>query len=267
LKPAGARAGLSRGPSRGATAISSLAYHKPKPRATLRLFCFPYAGGSALIYREWGAALPVQVEVCPVQLPGRGHRLREAPLQRMQPLAEESARALLPLFDRPFAFFGHSMGALLAFEIARLLRARNVPGPSHLFVSGRQAPQAAETEPPTYDLPEPEFIEELRRLNGTPPEVLAHPELMQVMLPLLRADFEAVQTYAYREEPPLDCPISIYGGVQDEEVSREDLDGWCAQTNAPCTVRLFPGDHFFLNTARDMVLRTLARELHERHLL
>jgi medium-chain acyl-[acyl-carrier-protein] hydrolase len=262
-----ARTTVPYGSPRGAGAISYLAYHKPKPRATLRLFCFPYAGGSALIYREWGAHLPEQVEVCPVQLPGRGHRLREPPLPRMQPLAEETARALQPLFDKPFAFFGHSMGAVLAFEIARLLRARSGPSPSHLFVSGRQAPQVPETAAPTYDLPEPEFIEELRRLNGTPPEVLAEPELMQVMLPLLRADFEAVQTYTYREEPPLDCPLSVYGGGQDEEVSREELEGWCEQTNAACTLRLFPGDHFFLNTARDTVLRTLTRELYERQLL
>jgi medium-chain acyl-[acyl-carrier-protein] hydrolase len=185
----------------------------------------------------------------------------------MRPMAEDAARALRPLFDKPFAFFGHSMGAVLAFEIARLLRAESGPPPAHLFASGRQAPQLPHAAAPTYDLPDDKFIAELRRLKGTPAEVLEQPELMQLMLPLLRADFEAVETYEYREGAPLDVPISVYGGVGDAEVSRAELDGWCRQTSGPCVVRLFPGDHFFVNTARDLILHTLARELYERRLL
>lgn len=256
-----------RGFYKGVAAISYLAYHKSRSPLKMRLFCFPYAGGSALIYRGWEAGLPAEVEVCPVQLPGRGNRLREPPFRRMQPLAADAARSLRPLFDKPFAFFGHSMGAALAFEIARLLRADSGPRPSHLFISGRQAPQFPPTAPPTHDLPEPEFIEELRRLNGTPPEVLNEPELMRLMLPLLRADFEVVETYAYREEPPLDIPFSVYGGVRDEEVSREELEGWCEQTSASCRLRLFPGEHFFIDTARELVLEKITRELYEHQLL
>ncbi|HEV2864405.1 MAG TPA: alpha/beta fold hydrolase [Pyrinomonadaceae bacterium] len=252
----------------GATgAAHGLAYYKPRPEATLRLFCFPYAGGSALIYRQWADQLPPQVEVCAVQLPGRGHRIREAPLSRMAPLAALLARDIRPLLDKPFAFFGHSMGATISFELARLLRRDGAPQPSHLFVSGRSAPQVPDTDPPTYDLPEPEFIEHLRRLNGTPPEVFDEPDLLRVMLPLVRADFEVIQTYAYEEEPPLDCPITVYGGLLDGEVKREHLDAWCAQTKAPCAMRLFPGDHFFINANRDLLLQTLTRDLYEHRLL
>lgn len=247
--------------------VHGLAYYKPRREATLRLFCFPYAGGSALVYRNWAERLPVQVEVCPVQLPGRGHRLREPAISQMLPLADAVMREIRPLMDKPFAFFGHSMGATLAFEIARLLRKSEAAQPSHLFVSGRSAPQVIDTDPPTYNLPEPELLEELRRLNGTPPEVLDEPELLTLMLPLIRADFEAIQTYPYVEEPPLGCPISVYGGLQDDDVSRESLEAWCEQTTASCTLRMFPGDHFFINTTREWLLQTLTRELSEHQLL
>jgi medium-chain acyl-[acyl-carrier-protein] hydrolase len=247
--------------------IHGLAYYKPRLEATFRLFCFPYAGGSALIYRQWANHLPRQVEVCPVQLPGRGHRLREAPLNRMSPLVEVVAQQIRELSGQPFAFFGHSMGATIAFEIARLLRRERAPQPLHLFVSGRSAPQVPETRTPTYNLPEPELIEDLRRLNGTPSEIFDEPDMLNVMLPLIRTDFEVVQTYAYEDEPALDCPITVYGGLQDQEVKRENLNAWCAQTTAPFRVRLFPGDHFFINANRELLLETLTRNLYEHRLL
>jgi medium-chain acyl-[acyl-carrier-protein] hydrolase len=159
------------------------------------------------------------------------------------------------------------MGATIAFEIARLLRREGGPQPSHLFLSGRRAPQVTDTDPPTYNMPEPELIEDLRRLNGTPPEVFDEPDLLSVMLPLIRADFEVIQTYDYEEEPALDCPITVYGGLQDQEVKRENLYAWCAQTTAPCGVRLFPGDHFFINANRELLLQTLTRDLYEHRLL
>ncbi len=253
----------------GATGSAhGLAYYKPRPEATLRLFCFPYAGGSALVYRQWADRLPRQVEVCPVQLPGRGHRLDEAPVRRMSPLAALVAREIRPLLDKRFAFYGHSMGATLAFEVARLLRREGAPQPSHLFASARRAPQVPrDADAPTYDLPDSELIEELRRLNGTPPEVFAEPDLLKMMLPLIRADFEVTQTYAYEDEPPLDCAITVYGGLEDQGVRRENLEAWRAQTTAPRAVRLFPGDHFFINTNRDLLLQTLARDLYQYRLL
>ena len=238
-----------------------LSIYRPQPSASLRLFCFPYAGGTSLIYRSWAESLPPQVEVCPVQLPGRGERLRERPYTRVGPLVEAVAGNLVTHLDKPFAFFGHSMGAIIAFELARHLRRTRGLQPAHLFISGRRAPQLPESDRITYNLPEAELIEELRLLSGTPPEVLAHPELMRLMLPVLRADFELLQTWEYRPEPPLDCPITVCGGLEDREVSREKLSAWREQTTKAFNLRMFSGDHFFLHTARPQLLQMLAAEL------
>jgi medium-chain acyl-[acyl-carrier-protein] hydrolase len=233
------------------------------PRARLNLFCFPYAGGGAQIFRNWQAAFPAAagVQVWPVQYPGRGTRLRERPFTDWGALVEELAEAVLPLTDKPFAFFGHSMGATLAFELARLLRARRGAEPRHLFISGRRAPQVPDSEAPTYGLPDDEFIAELRRLNGTPAELLEHPELMQLMLPVIRADFSLTQTYAHTPQPPLSCPFSVFGGLRDVDVTREHLEGWCEHTTGPCSLRMFDGDHFFLLTAERKILEAVGREL------
>lgn len=234
---------------------------RPNPDAALRLFCFPYSGAAAAIYYPWADTLPPAIEVCPVQLPGHGTRLSEPLIPRMAPLVEATALALAPYFDRPFAFFGHSMGALLSFELARYLRRSGQDGPRALFVSGHGAPQLADPNPPLHQLPEPEFIGKLRELNGTPEDVLRHAELLQLLTPILRADFAACETYVYPQEPPLDCPLSAYGGLGDAYVSREELQAWRAQTNGAFSVRMFPGDHFYLNTARPYLLQALAREL------
>lgn len=243
------------------TANPWLVIQRPNPRATFRLFCFPYAGGSTLIYRTWADSLPVHVEVCGIQLPGRGSRMREQPFLDLVELVETLAPVLEPYFDKPFAFFGHSMGATIGFEMARLLSREGKQLPQHLFVSGRRAPQFPETDCPTYNLPDPEFIEELRRLNGTPRELLENPELMQLLLPLLRADFTVCQTYALKEAPPLTCPITACGGLQDTCVSREHLEGWRQHTSDSFALRMLPGDHFFLQTSQPALLRMLAREL------
>jgi medium-chain acyl-[acyl-carrier-protein] hydrolase len=234
---------------------------RPDPNAALRLFCFPYAGGSARIFRSWPQRLPPSVEVCAVQLPGRGSRLREPPFTDLDTLLRALAEALLPYLDQPFAFFGHSMGALIGFELARRLRERELPGPIRLFVSGHRAPQLDRHDPPSYDLPEPEFLEELRRINGTPGEVLEHPELIQLLLPLLRADFKVVQAYLYKPRPPLDSPITAFGGLQDEDVSREQMAAWREQTTAEFSLHMLPGDHFFIHTSEALLLEVLSRRL------
>ncbi|HEX8559978.1 MAG TPA: thioesterase II family protein [Pyrinomonadaceae bacterium] len=236
---------------------------RPNPQAALRLFCFPYAGGSTHIYRNWAEHLPAKIEVCAVQLPGRGNRLREAPFTRMDSLVREAAKEIAPLTDKPFAIFGHSMGAVIGFELARLLRREYATEPVRLFASGRIAPQISRDDKQTYSLPEQEFIAELRRLNGTPKEVLEHPELMQVMTPVLRADFEVTQTYEYRSEPPLGCPISAMGGLRDTDVPREDLQAWREQTTGAFSLRMFPGGHFFINTDGALLLQAVARELYQ----
>lgn len=217
------------------------------------------------MFWNWADHLPKEVEVHLAQLPGRGPRMMEAPYTQMLPLVQTIARAILPFTDKPFALFGHSMGAIISFELARLLYGERRLEPVHLFASGCRAPQMRTTDYLTYDWPEAEFIEDLRRLNGTPQEVLEHPELMELILPLLRADFEMIQTYAYAAGQPLNCPITAFGGLQDHEVRREHLEGWREQTTAAFTFRLFPGDHFFIHSSQSLILRALAQDLY--HLL
>lgn len=232
-----------------------------KPTATIRLFCFPFAGGSTYTYRTWQGLLPESIDVAPVQLPGRGERLSEPPFDRLPEMVEALACELTPYFDKSFAFFGHSMGALIAFELTRWLRKHNKTMPSHLFVSGRRAPQVPESIAPTWNLPEPEFIERVRQLNGTPKEVLDHPELMQVVIPLLRADFAVCETYEYQAGPPLEFPLTVFGGVGDIEAPYEDLMPWQEQTSAACKLHTLPGDHFFIQTAPVEIAQIIADEL------
>jgi medium-chain acyl-[acyl-carrier-protein] hydrolase len=238
-----------------------IAFRKPAPQARLRLFCFPYAGAGAAIFRTWAGSLPDYVDVCPVQIPGRGTRLMEKPYTLISPLVETLAQALAPLLDRPFAFFGHSLGALLGFELARQIRRRSGVQPVRLFVSAAPAPQIPHRDRPSYALPEAEFLEELRHLNGTPEELLGNAELMQIMIPVLRADFAVSQTFVYAAEPPLDCDITGFGGLQDHRVTRDDLAAWRDQTSASFTLHMCPGDHFFLNTAQPRLLQLLSGEL------
>src|SRR5215216_1925279 len=240
---------------------NSPAIHNQTRQITQRLFCFPYAGGAASIYRDWGKKLPASIAVHPVQLPGHGDRLSEPLFKRVEPLVKSMAEALRPHLQGSYAFFGHSMGAIISFELAHLLRREHTHGPAHLFLSGRPAPHRTKKEPSTYDLPEPEFIEELRRLQGTPREVLEHRELMSVLSPILRADLEICQTYQYVPRPPLDCPITVFGGLQDEDASREKLEGWRDSTTSSFVVRMFPGNHFFLNHSSTVLLRIIAQDL------
>ena len=237
-----------------------LGQHKLNPDATLRLLCFPYAGGSSLIYREWQKALPANIDVCAIQLPGRGHRLSEPAFTNLHELVKVAAEPLLSILDRPYAMFGHSMGAMIAFELAHLLREKHGLEPAHLFVSSRRAPHLP-TERVTYNLPEAEFVSEINQLNGTPREVLEHPELMELLLPLLRADFELIQTYKYVPKAPLHCPVTVIGGSEDDEVSDDKLTGWREHTTGEFSLRIVPGDHFFINTARPQVLELIARSL------
>jgi medium-chain acyl-[acyl-carrier-protein] hydrolase len=235
---------------------------QPLDQARIRLFCFPYAGGSSLIYRKWPEELPNEVEVLLLQLPGRGSRLHEPPFTQLDALVQAIGESILPYLNKPFAFFGHSMGALISFELARYLRRVEGPTPAQLFLSGRTGPQILDADPPTYDLPEDEFLEELRRLNGTPLEVLEHPELMKLMIPLLRADFSVCQTHAHKVEPPLSCPITAFGGLKDHEIPRESLEAWREHTAAEFKLRMLPGDHFFLNSDQPQLLRIVAQELY-----
>lgn len=230
------------------------------PQARLNLICFPYAGGGAQLFNSWQAAFG-QIQICAVQYPGRGSRVREQAFTNCHELVRALIPHLLPFLNRPFAFFGHSMGALIAYEVARNVQEQQGLKLERLIVSGRRAPQIPPTDPPTYNLPDPEFIEELRRLNGTPHEVLDHPELMQLMLGIIRADFTLTQTYQFTPGPKLNCPFSVFGGLADVDVTREHLEAWCELTNSDCSLKMLEGDHFFLQTNQKNLVKAIDEQL------
>jgi medium-chain acyl-[acyl-carrier-protein] hydrolase len=223
---------------------------RPNGRARLRLFCLPYAGGGAGMFRDWSANLPADIDVCPIQLPGRETRMLEPPYQRLDPMVDALAIAIRPYLEAPYAIFGHSMGALIAFSLTRQLGERYGSLPERLFVSGHRAPQLPDPDPPIHHLPEDQFIAEIRRLKGTPEEILQHAELMQLLLPRLRADLAVVETYTYVPGGPLTIPISVFGGEEDTEVTLAELEGWREQTSAQFRLCVFPGDHFFVHRSR-----------------
>ena len=239
-----------------------LAYRKPRPTARLRLFCLPYAGGAASIYRTWPQELPETIDVCPVQIPGREQRLREPAHTRTEPLVEALAEAIEPLLDEmPFVFFGHSMGAMLGFELAHQLRSTVGKTPVHLLASARRAPHLPPEEKCYHKLPEDELKERLLEIEGTPREVLEHEELMALMLPLIRADFELNETYRATDRPPLDLPIDTFGGLTDPEVEKEDLEAWAELTRGAFRLRMFPGGHFFLHAEKASFQAAMVRTL------
>ena len=233
---------------------------KKVPNPGLRLFCFAHAGGSAVAYHHWHKDLPENVEVCAVQLPGRGHRMREELIDDFDAMAEALTRGLIPhLKDAsvPFAFFGHSMGAMLAFEVTRRLRRLALTQPIHLLVSGCRAPQFSLGRDPIHHLGEQDFIGRLRAYNGTPAEALENAELMAMIAPMLRADFRIVETRQHVEENPLNIPISCFGGLQDNSVDAQHLQGWRQHTNSGFWQQMFPGDHFYLLQNSKPLLRQI----------
>lgn len=196
-----------------------------------------------------------------MQPPGREQRLRETPLRRIPEVVEALLGVTAPLLDRPFAFFGHSLGALVAYELARTLRERGGPQPVHLFASGARAPHMPLPEDPAHVLRGDAFLDRLRRLGGTPPEVLAHRELVELFTPMLLADFEMSETYGTEAPDPLDVPLTALGGTEDAEVSLARLEPWREQTTAAYDLRLYPGGHFFIHTEQADVLDAVGEAL------
>ncbi len=235
--------------------------YPPPAAARLRLVCLPYAGGGPGIYSAWAALLPPQVELWAVLLPGRGPNIKESPATCIDVLIQHLVDVLALHRDLPLALFGHSMGAILAFELARELRRRELEQPAHLFVSGHAAPQLLPLSEPIHDLPDAEFLQHIRDFEGTPEEVLQHAELMQILLPILRADFAMFEAYQYADEGPLACALSAFGGWQDTSVTRDQLELWRAQTLGAFRLRMFQGGHFYLNQARPALLQAIAYDL------
>jgi surfactin synthase thioesterase subunit len=231
------------------------------PGTRQRLFCFPFAGAGASIFREWPLDLPSDIQVLGIQLPGRENRIEEPLLRYLLPAARSIAEVLGRYGDLPFVLFGHSAGALMSFEVARALRVLGGPAPMHLFVSGFRGPSEPDRDKPIHELPDDLFIQELRRLGGTPEEILSNQELIRFVLPAIRADFELVETYRYEPQEPLDCPITVLGGLHDRRVRNSDLPAWQVETRTTFNIRMFPGDHYFLRTCRAAVLRVIAGQL------
>jgi medium-chain acyl-[acyl-carrier-protein] hydrolase len=234
---------------------------RPASDVRLRLFCLPHTGGGAVAYRDWASCLPADVEVVAVRLPGRETRYRERPFDRLDGLVTALVRGLEPLMDRPFAWFGHSMGALVAYEACRAIRDAGGPEPARLLVSGRRAPHLPERYRPVHDAPTADLVARLVELNGTPREVLDDRAVLSAFLPMLRADFAVSETYHWSPGPPLSCPISVFGGLHDPMATQEELHAWKGHSTAGCRVRTFEGDHFFLHTAPERVLLAIDADL------
>lgn len=213
-------------------------------------------------YFPWVRGLHAEIELAGVQFPGREGRIREKPFIRLSLLAKAASDAIRDHLDKPYAFFGHSMGALVAFEVARFLRLEGAPGPERLFLSGRRAPTLPNLLPNIHELPDVEFIDQMQhRWGGIPPAVLQEPELLQLLLPTLRADVTVLETYAYAEGEPLDCPISVFGGESDASAKHDDLAAWSEQTSSDVRLRMFSGGHFFLRDHQRSILDAVHRDL------
>lgn len=228
---------------------------RPNPIARLRLFCFPYGGGSPQIFYRWPDQLPDTVEVCSINLPGRGKRMFEQPFMDMATL-QATLVPQLPVTDKPFAFFGHSLGAQIAFELAIRVRDRYGIEPNHLFVSGCFAPHRPHPHP-IHHLDEEEFLKELRQLGGVPKEVADDSELMDLMKPMLRADFTVAETYHREIGRSLSCPITAFGGDNDPIADFEAVSAWRQHTTGSFDVKIYPGDHFFIHKNESDLLRSI----------
>jgi len=236
-------------------------FPRPNPAASLRLFCFHHAGGLAHAFHGWPRHLPPVVELAAVELPGSGYRHNAPYIRRMAPLSRIVAQELLPYLDKPFVFFGHSLGALLCFETARHLRRENRRQPDHLFVSACEAPHRRSLEEMFSNLSTNALVNKLRELNGSTVEAMQNDELLNLMLPTIRADFEIWDHYEYHPESLLECPMTIYGGLEDQEVEAGRLAAWSEMTVGACEVRMFPGGHFYLNDPQSIFLQTFAGDL------
>lgn len=228
--------------------------------APARLFYFPFAGGNPAALLPWQADLGDSVELWVAQLPGHGVRLLEEPERNLDELVARLTEAVAGLADRPFAFFGHSLGALMAFEVTRALRRQRLALPSRLWVSGAEGPQTRSVKQRLADLPEPELIAALHDYGGTPAELLAEREMMQLVLPGIRADFALSEGYRYRPEPPLALPVQVLRGDADPYVEPERAAGWARETTGPVRERVYPGDHFFLYRHRTAIAALVVAE-------
>ncbi len=234
---------------------------EPNSSALMRLFCFPYAGGSITVFRNWAKYLPSSIEICPIQLPGRGARFLEPSFQQITPLLSVICKKIEPFLDKPFAFFGHSLGGLIAYELAHRVRSKYSKQPIHLMVSACPAPGEINKHRSLCKLSDKDLITELRQLKGTPMDLLENEELMALTLPTLRADFSLYESYNYTFHESLECPVTVLGGMQDHVISTGKLERWYRETTGEFSFYHFSGDHFFLHSEEAAVLTLIQQKL------
>ncbi|MDT0462181.1 thioesterase II family protein [Streptomyces gibsoniae] len=232
-----------------------------RPNARLRLLCFHPAGGGPGLFRDWPTALPADIEVLAVHLPGRETRLDDPCLTNYQDAVAQLHTALRPFLSGSYALFGHSLGGLLAYGVAKAAARHGDPAPARLLVSGCAGPGSTPAKTGRGSWTDAELIKELREMGGTPEEILADPVLLDLILPPLRADYALCDSFAEPGGPPLGCPVSVLGG-EDDHVSLADLRRWSATTGGGSSLRLFPGGHFFLlDPSADAVLTAVTADL------
>ena len=244
------------------TSNSWFIFPNPTPTPSVRLFCFHYAGGNALFFYPWVKLLDPSVELVLIQLPGHGTQFTEPLLTDMKSIICYLKEAILPYCDRPYFFFGHSLGALIAFELAHTLQKSNKLIPQCLFASGKRPPHIA-NDPLTYNLPDEQFIEEIKKYNGLPSEILEDSEIMSLWLPILRADFKILETYSLENIFPLACDLIALGGTRDPMVTPSDIQAWKIYTAGKFQDYLLPGDHFFIKPQQQEVMKIISHAIQQ----
>jgi medium-chain acyl-[acyl-carrier-protein] hydrolase len=230
-----------------------------RPHAEVRLFAFPYAGGSAGSFRPWAKQFGPRIELSVLQLPGREDRFDEPMLTDMARVVAHASPWIARNTDKPFVLFGHSVGALMAYEVARHLISAGVASPLHVIVGGKRAPHVPIDRKPMHELSDPELIDRLHHFGGTPKAVLETPELLELFLPRLRADFQINETYRCVEGAGLPVPITVMGGVDDPETTPQTLQAWKQHAQADFQLRMYPGGHFFVHQVEHKVLADMQR--------
>lgn len=230
----------------------------------MRLFCFPFGGGGASVFHGWIEAVGPGIEIRALQLPGRETRYSEPRVKDLEYLVEETAQAIHEYRDKPFAIFGYSFGALLAFEVSRELRRQGMAMPVHLLIAACQAPQIPDAYPPISMLGDREFVQQVEDLYEPQGEAWNHLELRNFLLPILRDDISACESYIYREEAPLSCPIDVFAGEQDRSISVGSTRHWAEQSTSTINHHVFPGGHFFIDNSADEIIALVSSALNQR---